>query len=875
MSANGGKAGEDEKSMDADSAGPNRIAAAELRRPPLPVPAEARAYVLEHGLHTLFNDLMDEVLRARPKEPHSFLASRMLRKAARSPQDETLSELREENARLRRVITYSQPPAKDRLVDAELAALRRRITDLERELDERKRSLEGDPLTALSSLLPSLAPHPIIVDRAIAELLSLRHGFMSQTMAVPTIERGGSMSSVRPPPVPGPARHAPLSTLAPSSLNPVTVSPAMLTPAFGATPNVGMTPGRAARTLTVVHFNDIYHTDGFKKEPVGSAARFATALKELSGPLTNPHVLFSGDAFSPSITATVTQGGHMPPVLNALKVEAACVGNHDLDFGVDRMDELIRMCNFPWLLTNVVEDSGQQLAGTLPRTILKWDGVRVGLLGIVEKEWIDTCGSLPRTVRYNDMVTAAREGVAALRAEGAHVVIALTHMRTPNDKLLAEAMTGVDVILGGHDHDYEHFVTAGTHVVKSGSDFRWFSVVTLIIPGLRMLEGHSEDIPVDVQVRKFDITSEYDSDPGMVQIVKDNEEAIHKRLSVPCAVTEVPIDARFATVRTQESGIGNWITDVVRWHYNHVDVEACVLQGGCMRADRLFDPGTLTVGEFMAICPIEDPMIVIEVRGDDIMAALNSAVSKYPALEGRFPQVSGIKFTFDPRLTAGARVVEALILSRGSGEWNKIESSKRYRIATSDYLARGNDGYDVFAKGPRVVDCEQGIILPVLIRRYLFLQRYGATLKGLSSVDEAVRKAGARAMEGAGLVSMRKKAVEKKRSQRLSNRSADGSTPQDAGLPRLKSDMGGGSAAGDADQDFDDTIPGPRPQSPEGSSGPSLGAGSALLKSASGGFGASKDSQSSALSPSDLSIATIRPVVEGRIINVETQEKGK
>eukprot|EP01062_Namystynia_karyoxenos_P081635 TRINITY_DN900_c0_g1_i1.p1 TRINITY_DN900_c0_g1~~TRINITY_DN900_c0_g1_i1.p1 ORF type:complete len:838 (+),score=266.08 TRINITY_DN900_c0_g1_i1:79-2592(+) len=814
-----------------------------LRRPPLPVPAEARAYVLEHGLHALFNDLMDEILRNRPRDPAAFIAAAMLRRTGRSAVHEDCADLRDENAHLRRVITYSQPPAKGRAVDAELAAARKRIADLEHELAERRRAQpqDDDPLAAFLAVLPQMAPHPMLLDRALSEIMAVRHG-MVHTVQPPGSGKPPSFSKV--------PRHEALGAMAPSALCPSALSPAVRNSFHGLTPGYGIgltphsTPQRAHKTLTIVHFNDVYHTDSFKKEPVGSAARMATAVKELGGPLINPHVLFSGDAFSPSITATVTQGSHMPPVLNALGVEVSCVGNHDLDFGVDRMEELIGMCEFPWLLTNVLDD-GQQIPGTKNRIILKWDGVRVGVLGIVEKEWIDTCGALPNSVQYVDMVQAAKAGVEALRQEGAHVIIALTHMRTPNDKLLAEARTGIDVILGGHDHDYEHFIAGDTHVVKSGADFRMFSAVSLVVPGLRMLEGHSDDIPVDVQVKKFDVTSEYAPDPAMVEIVRQNEEEIHKRNAVPCAITEVPIDARFAVVRTQESSIGNWITDVVRWHYSHVEAQCCILQGGCLRADRIFDPGQLTVGDMLAIIPIEDPMIVIEVGGDDILAALNSAVSKYPAHEGRFPQISGLKFKFDSNLPPSGRVIEVQVLSpggEGPDEYKPLCLDGRYRLATSDYLARGNDGYDVFAKGTRIVDCEQGIILPVLIRRYLFLQRYGATLKGLRRPSYFARKAGENLLESVGLTSLRKKAVESKRAATLS-----GSTPPQENLP----------AVPHVSSDLAPSKPGQR----QGPSTGLLGSGDMSLSS-------------NTMSAADLSIATIRPMCEGRTINIAAPAGG-
>ena len=87
---------------------------------------------------------------------------------------------------------------------------------------------------------------------------------------------------------------------------------------------------------------------------------------------------------------------------------------------------------------------------------MDWGGRRVGLLGLVEREWLDTIATINSDqVEYEDYVTSARRLARELKGEGCEVVIALTHMRTPNDIRLAENVEEIDIILGGHDHVYE------------------------------------------------------------------------------------------------------------------------------------------------------------------------------------------------------------------------------------------------------------------------------------------------------------------------------------------------------------------------------------------------------------------------------------
>lgn len=126
------------------------------------------------------------------------------------------------------------------------------------------------------------------------------------------------------------------------------------------------------------------------------------------------------------------------------------------DFGLDELDKLKAGTAFPWLCSNVImKDSGQPLGNCQRYHVLDHGGVRVGLMGLVEKEWLDTLTVVEEEdMEYTDFVACARELVSTLRTEGADIIIALTHMRLPNDERLVREVEGVDLLLGGHDHDY-------------------------------------------------------------------------------------------------------------------------------------------------------------------------------------------------------------------------------------------------------------------------------------------------------------------------------------------------------------------------------------------------------------------------------------
>lgn len=145
----------------------------------------------------------------------------------------------------------------------------------------------------------------------------------------------------------------------------------------------------------------------------------------------------------------------MVPILNEIGTSVSCLGNHDLDFGVDQLTYLAKQCTFPWLCANVEDPAlgaGVSIAG-LPKTCMltSSNGIKIGVIGLVEREWLDTINSLPPGLIYKSASATAKELVPGLREAGAEIVLAVSHQREPNDVKLAENIPEglIDFILGG------------------------------------------------------------------------------------------------------------------------------------------------------------------------------------------------------------------------------------------------------------------------------------------------------------------------------------------------------------------------------------------------------------------------------------------
>lgn len=302
-----------------------------------------------------------------------------------------------------------------------------------------------------------------------------------------------------------------------------------------------------------------------------------------------------------------------------------------IDHGLDVLVELIKKTNFPWLMSNVVDnETGRPLGGGKISHYIFHNRMSIGLIGLVEREWLETLATVdPTEVTYIDYVEAGNKLATELRYEGCELIIALTHMRTANDLHLAEHATGIDLILGGHDHVYEIREQKGVKIIKSGTDFRQFSKIT--IQRERSASGH-----LQIDVERHDVTSDYAEDTELKDQLISYSNMIDLKMTEVLGNFTVELDGRFSSIRTQETNLGDWICDVV---LAATGADVVIINSGTFRSDQLHAPGPFRMRDLVNIIPMRDPLVVLEITGGQLHAALENAVSAYPRLEGRFPQV--------------------------------------------------------------------------------------------------------------------------------------------------------------------------------------------------------------------------------------------
>jgi 5'-nucleotidase len=396
----------------------------------------------------------------------------------------------------------------------------------------------------------------------------------------------------------------------------------------------------------------------------------------------------------------------MAEVVSAIHTRVAVVGNHDFDLGLDQLVKLAHMMpDTKWLLSNVFDSrDGTILGGFCDRYVLQHSGIKIGFIGLVEVEWIATLSMDTSNVSAKDPIEMGTILAQKLRDEdGADVVVALTHSRMPNDILLAQNSSGIDLILGGHDHECYHEFVNGIHVAKSGTEFRYGSVCTIT------LNDGSKAPKIDYEL--VPITSQTPEDPVIVEIAKRYMHEMEEKMKKPIGWVTNDLDARASFVRLNECAIGNLLTDIMR---NEVEADFAILNAGTIRTDAIIPHGYFTMKDLFNLLPFEDLTCKTEITGETLRKAMENGVSQWPKHEGRFPQISGFAFTFDPNQPPGNRVLEININGK------PIEEKKIYTLACKPYLSiDGKDGYDCFLGSKSLISLEECTVNSLSFANYL------------------------------------------------------------------------------------------------------------------------------------------------------------
>ncbi|CAN7231605.1 5'-nucleotidase C-terminal domain-containing protein [Aminobacter sp. LjRoot7] len=477
-------------------------------------------------------------------------------------------------------------------------------------------------------------------------------------------------------------------------------------------------PSFADYTLTIMHINDwhsrIESNNKFestcsaeeegKGECIGGAARLVTAIAEQRKKLEGQNVLLlnGGDNFQGSLFYTTYKGAVEAEFLNQMKFDAMTVGNHEFDDGEEALVPFLEKIQFPVLSANVHPNAQSKVGDRIkPSLVLEVGGHKVGIVGAVTNDTPEVASPGPNIAIEDDIKTITAE-VEKLKAEGVNKIIALTHVGYPRDKELIAKIPGVDVVVGGHSHSLLSNTDAKAEgpyptmidnpegykvpVTQAASYSKYLGEFTVTFDDNGVVkEAKGDPIYLDNSVKP---------DEAVLARIKELGAPIEELKNKEVAETTDLIDGSRDNCRARECAMGNLISDAILDRVKDQGVTIVFQNGGGIRAS--IDKGVVTMGEVLTVLPFQNTLATFQLSGKDIVASLEAGVSEIEEGKGKFPQVAGLKYSFDKSVAANAGRVKSVEVMDG-GAWKPIDEAKVYTVATNNYVRQGGDGYKLFA----------------------------------------------------------------------------------------------------------------------------------------------------------------------------------
>jgi 5'-nucleotidase len=512
----------------------------------------------------------------------------------------------------------------------------------------------------------------------------------------------------------------------------------------------------------------------------GGVARRKTLIDQLkAGAAADENIMLldAGDVFQGTLYFNQYNGLADLFFYNALGYEAMAIGNHEFDKGQQALVDFINGANFPILSANITTDPSSILATAKSATDIadgtthKWgkrviitkgpvaNQKKVGIFGLTPPDTGVLSNAGAGVTFGTDLVAIAQAQVDALKADGAEIIIGLTHVGYDQDKLIAAGVRGINLIVGGHSHTpllpttnppspvgvstagpYPTIVNDpdGKQVVIT-TDWEWakwlgditvgfdatnaISEVSGVIrpvwaDGLgttprTLLPGEQPEIPADPT---FQAKIDTDYKPGVV--------ALQTKKVGSAAVL---LDGERPNVRTKETNLGNLICDITLARTKTDGAQIAIQNGGGIRAS--IKAGDVTLGDVINVSPFGNTIALVTLTGAQVLTALENGVSQVnlanpSSSAGRFPQVGGLRFTWTPNRPAGSRILSCEVGTptttaagaQGPMAFSPIDPTASYVVVTNNFLLTGGDGYSVFTQGTKKIDT--GYILSDTIADY-------------------------------------------------------------------------------------------------------------------------------------------------------------
>lgn len=467
-------------------------------------------------------------------------------------------------------------------------------------------------------------------------------------------------------------------------------------------------------TLHIIHINDLHSRvepisrfdgtcgaeDNAAGECFGGYARVATMIAQLRTELAgeNVIVLDAGDQYQGSLMYTTYKGDVEIEMMEMIGFDAMAVGNHEFDDGDEGLAKLADGVSFPIISGNIDVSSSNVLAGKVDNhVVLEVGGQRIAIVSALAVDTVET-SSPSDAVIFTDEAESLAADVATLTEDGVDKIIALTHVGVGRDMALAEAVDGLDAVVGGHSHTLFSNTEEGAMayptmvgdvpVVSAYAYSKYVGHLTLVFDDAGNVTSATGDtILLDASVAE---------DEAIVARVAELAGPIEEMKTRVVAQASDNIEGDRTVCRAMECPMGNLVADAMLARVADQGIQIAIQNGGGLRAS--IEAGEVTMGDVLTVLPFQNTLSTFEVTGQQIIDALENGVSDVAEGAGRFPQVAGMSFSADISQPVGSRVSDVMV----GGE--PIDPAATYGAASNNYVRNGGDGYSMFEDAMNAYD---------------------------------------------------------------------------------------------------------------------------------------------------------------------------
>ncbi|MEL6702297.1 MAG: 5'-nucleotidase C-terminal domain-containing protein, partial [Pseudomonadota bacterium] len=320
---------------------------------------------------------------------------------------------------------------------------------------------------------------------------------------------------------------------------------------------------------------------------------------------------------------------------------------------------------------------------------------KIGLVSALAADTAET-SSPGDAVIFQDEIDSLSADVATLTEEGVDKIIAINHVGFAKDLQIAQAVEGLDAVVGGHSHTlmsnevegaqaYPAVTANNTPVVQAYAYSKYVGHLVLNFDDAGEVTSYEgKTIVLDASVEPdADIAARVAELAGPIEEIK----------TTVVGTTAEAVNGDRAVCRTQECPMGNLVATAMLERVKDQGIQIAIQNGGGLRAS--IDAGEVTMGEVYTVLPFQNTLATFQLTGAGVIAALENGVSQVEEVAGRFPQVAGLKYTVAPGMAAeDGRISDVMVMVDDA--FVPIDPAATYGVVSNNYMRGGGDGYSVF-----------------------------------------------------------------------------------------------------------------------------------------------------------------------------------